>query len=1460
MKRRLLIALLVVLGLPLTLALLGLGVANTDWGRARLAEAIGWATASQSMRVAVGTIEGTVPTAMVLRDVVVSDTEGVFARVSQARIAWRPLALLSGTMQIDRATVESADIDRAPVTPDDTVQETVDAAPLRLAVPALPFALSIETVAVSEVRLGAPLLGEEAILAAALRFAWDADAVTLAGWVDARRADGGSARLDVDLSIDPRDEVLRAEVRAREPQGGLLADLAGLPDRPAFDLNLNGSGTLAAWRGKLSAGFGLGARLAVDLTVSTDGNATVLRASGDVEPELLLPVDLIPAIGPSVPVLLSVSFRPDGGFDIGELRARVAAGELHGAVTIDAGGVPVAADLLAAVSDASALSAMAGASLDGALDMTARLADEGRHLELSLAGDVRAEDAAVSNIALRGAATATSALALLPESVALTLSGGLDTPSLPEIDLASAVGSRLRVTANGTLAPSSFDARIERWSLTSAGLTLDGTASLSQGRRLDAVADVTIPDLALWRDISGQEIAGAVAGSAEVSLALDPLDVGAVIELALANLDVGDADINRLIGTAPSFGAGLTVDADGTISAPDLWADLAVVTLEGAASVTASGALEGRAAVRLPGLAPIGDVLGIAVVGAGDVALAVGGDVAAPTASASWRLTGTSVDGVPIDRVEGTATAVGLPEAPTGRASATVWAGGEAVIARTDYAVSGDRVRLSNMALEGTGVVAKGALEIDLATPRVDGVITVDAADLGRLGQVFDLPIVAGAGRLDVSLSRTDGQSVSVDGTMDGLQTATGQAVDQARFSARMSDVFNTLSGQGSVDISGLKVSTTVSFDRVAATVESDGTIARATLDGGGMAGAQPLDLEVTADLTTEPRTMAVDRLVARLGDADLILQRPLLVDLGPRPAVRDLALALDGGQISGGGRLDPDDLDVALTANRVPAALVRLIDPAIQLTGGIDGAFRATGPIDDPTVLLSASTEDIRVDDAEFADVPPLIASLSAKIEQRRLSVDGEAAVADGAQASATAVLSLDGSPGEVPSPSMDGPMTARLDADADIAHLAAFLPLDGGRASGKLTLDIDVSGTPSAPVLQGGAALVDGAADIPQVGLYLRDAELDARGQGNRLSIETLSARALAGGTMSGEGWLAFDADQGFPADIRLSARDFVAVSTDDATITVDSDLALTGTRPAHTLAGTITLKPSEIRIPRSLPSSVVSLDVVEVNGPESDDPEPEPAPENAGSLPILLDLTVDIPGQVFVRGRGLDSEWQGQLAVTGSLDDPLVNGAVGVERGSLDALGRLFAFERGRVRFDGGAPDDPALDMRLTTDVAEITAAVVVSGRAQEPTIALESAPAMAEEEILSRILFGSPKAGLSPFQALRLAQSTAIMSGQLGGDGGIAGFADTARNMLGADTLNVESETRADGTTGTSLSVGKYVAPGVFFKLQQGLSGDNSRAVVEVDVTKNVTVETDMGADSQSRVGVNYKLDY
>ena len=45
----------------------------------------------------------------------------------------------------------------------------------------------------------------------------------------------------------------------------------------------------------------------------------------------------------------------------------------------------------------------------------------------------------------------------------------------------------------------------------------------------------------------------------------------------------------------------------------------------------------------------------------------------------------------------------------------------------------------------------------------------------------------------------------------------------------------------------------------------------------------------------------------------------------------------------------------------------------------------------------------------------------------------------------------------------------------------------------------------------------------------------------------------------------------------------------------------------------------------------------------------------------MPVNLNLRVDVPARLFVRGRGLDSEWSGRLDITGPQTAPSVKGQI-------------------------------------------------------------------------------------------------------------------------------------------------------------------------------------------------------
>ena len=100
------------------LLLLVLAVAlgiNTDPGRRFIADQIGGYTTASGLNIKVGRIDGSIYSRMVLSDVRVSDTKGVFVTSPRLDVDWRPLQYLNNHILVNSAGAALITMQRNPV-------------------------------------------------------------------------------------------------------------------------------------------------------------------------------------------------------------------------------------------------------------------------------------------------------------------------------------------------------------------------------------------------------------------------------------------------------------------------------------------------------------------------------------------------------------------------------------------------------------------------------------------------------------------------------------------------------------------------------------------------------------------------------------------------------------------------------------------------------------------------------------------------------------------------------------------------------------------------------------------------------------------------------------------------------------------------------------------------------------------------------------------------------------------------------------------------------------------------------------------------------------------------------------------------------------------------------------------------------------------------------------------------
>ncbi|MBF0392906.1 MAG: translocation/assembly module TamB, partial [Alphaproteobacteria bacterium] len=304
----------------------------------------------------------------------------------------------------------------------------------------------------------------------------------------------------------------------------------------------------------------------------------------------------------------------------------------------------------------------------------------------------------------------------------------------------------------------------------------------------------------------------------------------------------------------------------------------------------------------------------------------------------------------------------------------------------------------------------------------------------------------------------------------------------------------------------------------------------------------------------------------------------------------------------------------------------------------------------------------------------------------------------------------------------------------------------------------------------------------------------------------------------------------------------------------------LALAGRGGDARLSGAIKAAPVSVDLGEPLPRGVARIDVTHVNAPPGlaiAPPPPSVDREQAGgAFELALDVGVEVE-RAAVRGRGLQSEWEGDLRLGGTAAAPTVTGALELVRGTYELLGRPFALTRGKIAFAGAERIDPTLDVVAESEASDITAQVVVAGSVREPKIEISSDPPLPSDEVMARLLFGKGVGQLDVGQQVQLARAAAGLAG------GAAGSFDPVgdlRGALGLDVLEVgmagEDEDEEGG--GPTVSAGKYIGDDVFVRVDQGDEGTNF--TVEMDLGAGFSVDTEVGAQTGGGVGLNWKRDY
>jgi translocation and assembly module TamB len=354
-------------------------------------------------------------------------------------------------------------------------------------------------------------------------------------------------------------------------------------------------------------------------------------------------------------------------------------------------------------------------------------------------------------------------------------------------------------------------------------------------------------------------------------------------------------------------------------------------------------------------------------------------------------------------------------------------------------------------------------------------------------------------------------------------------------------------------------------------------------------------------------------------------------------------------------------------------------------------------------------------------------------------------------------------------------------------------------------------------------------------------------ARFSGPQLIFSQISGQTAGKGSVSGSGSVTFSGGKTL-LDLAFTANNAQLLNRDDVAAQVTGPLQIKSDANGGVISGDLHLNKGRFQLGRaSAAAAVPQLNVRETGLEEEDVIEP------AALHPWKLDLKL-AGGNLQVTGLGINSRWSTNLQIGGLADAPRFTGTANLVQGNYDFAGRVFRLDRGVIRFRGESPPDPSLDIHAEATVQGLDATVTVMGTGLKPEITFASNPPMPQDELLSRILFGTSITNLSAPEALQLASAVAALQS---GNGSLDPI-NALRKAVGLDRLRIVP---ADVATGqkTALGAGKYITRRLYVEVVTDGAG-YSATQVEYQVTRWLSVLSTVSTIGRSSASLRVSKDY
>lgn len=1387
---------------------------------------------SPSMQISLNGLKGSLSSKLELDSITISDMEGVWLTIVEPKLVWNRTALLRGRLEIESLTAKKIDYPRNAVA--DESLPSPEATPFAL--PELPVAIELEKLGIAEIDIGEPVFGTAARVSITGKVELDGGALDLD--LDVNRLDASGA-LKAKATYDGAPAVLDMNVSLSEPEGGMVASLLGLQGKPSVVLTINGQGPIDDLETTLA--FDVDDERILDGNLDLDRIDGVLQAKARLNGPLadILPEDQRAFFGAESRINADLAFQPDGRILIERILVD------SGATQLTANGATLADGFLASLNLDLRLQPTEGervvipgngheTSLASArINLTYDAERAGSFSAQVSADDVKSSEITVGGVDINANGTVANAQDPVARAITFKMNGEVSALQAADEALSKALGDRIALRSNGEWQAGN-PVRIQQATVTGQTLVLVASGDLTLSRYVGRLK-IDATDLQAFADIADRP---SLRGATDLDLSGTVKFISGAFDLIFdgtaRRLEIGEPKLDPLLTGETTLSGGIARSENGlTFDGFGIVNDQLRATLDGNLK-SESASLDVQARLADLGLVAHGNN------GAVELRASVEGQakpyaVKTKVAMADGKLSSREVS----DLLLSFAGTTDL-ESVKGTLDASGSISGEAISLDGQIAASAKQQEISGLK------AAVGATSLSGHARRGEnGLIDADISVASR--DIASAAALAGqeaSGAIDgtVKLSSTGdtGQSGSADITASGLRYDTYR-VGTADIEAVFSDLFGTpkidanikateIAAAG-VDVTQLDGTIdaqrdTTNFD-ITATLRQNAT--KLSTRGSVIQGDGTTRVELAA--------LTVD---SNITDARLQSPATIFIDNG-NVRVSNTTLSVGSGSVSVNGSAGKQ-LDLDVTLRSLPLSIANSIRPDLGAGGTLSGTAKVGGTSSAPTANFNVDGSGITVAQLSNQGIQPLQISANGRFADNTVTLQSASANnGQGISITASGRLPLQG-PG----------LSVSANGSTPLAIAEPFLASRGARISGTARFDVTATGSLANPQASGLVSISDGSLTDPLSNLQLNNMGLMAGLTGDRLTIRTARADLSTGGSVEATGSVLLDG--AMTADITVSLNSARYTDGETFITRASGQLRLSGSLVQDPLlSGNVELEKTEIAVPETLAGSAELLEVRHVRPSAKaqrtldriERVTPKGTP-NARPSVLRLDITIDAPNQIFVRGRGLDAELGGRVRVTGPVTNVVPVGAFELRRGRLSIVGQRITLDEGTIRLTGDL--DPLLRFVARTKSDTVEAIITIEGRASDLDVSFSSVPELPEDEVLAQVIFGRSVGELSAVQIARLASIAAELTG-----GNSPGLVDQLRSGTGLDDLDVATDSNGNA----AVQAGKYLTDKVYLGVQ---TGGETKGTINLDISDSVTARGSVGTDGNSSIGIFLEKDY